>query len=500
MIKWGVSAMSHDAALAVYKDGAIVYASHGERYSRIKNDKNLHPDQIAEALEYGEPDEVNFYENTRLKKWRQFRAGQYKLLTKQSPRSYMRDFGIHAPVHQHRHHTTHAMYALRTKPFSPMLTDCLVIDSIGEFETVSWWQEINGSIEKRWSQSYPHSIGLWYSAMTQRLGLKPQEHEYILMGMAALGDANRFRQIITDDFFEKLPSRDDPNTVFKENLHRGCLWWRPDINSVTDYVDIAAAVQAIYTDILDGILQWIQTQSNAKHLALVGGCALNCVANTFAHHRYNRVWVPPNPGDAGSAIGAILATTPLLEPLEHAYLGTNIPGVYPITDIIHDLKTTGVAAVACGRAEFGPRALGHRSILADPRLPDIKDRVNAIKHREPFRPFSPMCLEEHVDSHFFKPTYNWTAPFMQFAIRCASPTTFPGIVHTDNTSRVQTVGRHLSYEERGPRRLLERWHGETGCPMLLNTSLNIKGEPLVNTVEDAARWTAEHGVKVHTGL
>jgi len=145
--------------------------------------------------------------------------------------------------------------------------------------------------------------------------------------------------------------------------------------------------------------------------------------------------------------------------------------------------------VASGRAEFGPRALGNRSILADPRGSDVKDLVNTIKHREAFRPFAPVILAEHAEEYF----EGRVGDFMQYVAKCKQPDLFPAIVHYDNTSRVQTVP---AGSEHGIRKLLERWYAETGCPMLLNTSLNIKGEPLVNTRQDAERWTKKYGVEV----
>ena len=497
MIKWGVSAMSHDAALAVYKDGEIVYASHSERYSRVKNDKELHPAQIAEALTYGDPDKVFFYENTTNKKRRQLVAKQYKLLIKQSPARYMRSLGIIAPVTLIDHHHSHAAYGYYTMPkFAD--ADVLVIDAIGEFDTMSWWNGDKGELTKIMSQKYPHSVGLWYSAMTQRLGLKPQEHEYILMGMAALGDPGRFYQLIKDDFFVSLPNANSFDVVFKSNLHRGCLRWRPELVSVSDYVDIAAAVQKIYEEILVGVLHYMSQRSYHDNVVIVGGCALNCVANSLAYNFYDDVWIPPNPGDAGSSVGAILADNAESCFMEDAYLGTDIAGDYPIQGILDDLHETGIAVVASGRAEFGPRALGHRSILADPRIPDIKDRVNKIKHREEFRPFSPMILEEFALVNFKLPDVDFTAPYMQYALPCLHPQLYPGVVHVDNTSRIQTVGHAYPHTPgRGPRKLLEAWNNQTGCPMLLNTSLNIKGEPLVNTREDAQRWAEKHSMKVN---
>jgi carbamoyltransferase len=491
MIKWGVSAMSHDAALAVFDGGQLVYASHGERYSRVKNDRDLHPAQIEEALAWGHPDEVFFYENHWAKRWRQLNAGQYRVAFKQTPASYLHDLGIRAPVHLAYHHESHAAFGAYTSNFDE--ADIIVIDSIGESETLTIWSyDRQRGMKKVARQTYPDSVGLWYSAMTQRLGLKPQEHEYILMGMAALGDPHRFYDLVRNDFIQAMPDRQSHKVTFKQNLHRGCRDWRPEIVNIADYVDIAAAVQRIYEEIFEGILEWTSHRSCADNVVIVGGCALNCVANTLAYKRYRNVWVPPNPGDAGSSVGAVLAYYPAPLQLDHAYLGTDIAGSYPVADVIQDLKTTGVSAVASGRAEFGPRALGHRSILADPRLPDVKDRVNAIKHREEFRPFAPMILEEHVGTYFQTPGPGWSAPYMQFAIPCRDPLAYPGIVHVDGSSRVQTVPKGNS----GARALLAQWYADTGCPMLLNTSLNIKGEPLVNTRDDAARWSAVHQLPV----
>lgn len=495
MIKWGWSGMSHDAALAVMDDDKVVYASHGERYSRIKNDKNLHQDQINEALEYGYPDKVYYYEKPWLKKCRQLQAGQTNLIFKQSPRNYLKQFGMNKWTHTTHHHHSHAAYGYYTSGFDN--ADILVIDSIGEYETLTYWQgSQKDGLKKITSQNYPHSVGLWYSAMTQRLGLKPQEHEYILMGMAASGDPNRFFDEIANDFFVQWPNKHNFNVVFKQNLHRGCQNWRPDLNTVQDIADIAAATQLIYEEIFFGLLEYTQGSGN-DNLVIVGGCALNCVANYEAYHKYKNVWVPPNPGDAGSSLGSILAHNPQQIDMPDVFLGTDIPGNYPIDEIINDLLTTGVSAVASGRAEFGPRALGNRSILADPRLPDIKDRINKIKQRESFRPFAPAVLEEYASQHFYTPHHNWEAPYMQYAVHTKTKS-YPGIMHIDHTSRVQTVGRTNNHNQQGFRDLLECWHKKTGCPMLLNTSLNIKGEPLVNSIKDAQRWTDKYGLTVRT--
>lgn len=198
----------------------------------------------------------------------------------------------------------------------------------------------------------------------------------------------------------------------------------------------------------------------------------------------------PNPGDAGSAIGSVLAHYNTRVDWHGPYLGFNIDKPYPVEELISKLKTTGIVGVANGPAEFGPRAFGNRSLLADPRMPDIKSRVNDIKKRQQFRPFAPAILEEFASQYFDGPV----SPYMQYTALCKFPKQFPAIVHKDGTSRVQTVS---ASDNSGFRKLLERWYQETGCPMLLNTSLNIKGKPMVNTWEDGQKFARYYNVKVY---
>jgi carbamoyltransferase len=488
-VVWGWTGMSHDASLAVYVNKRLVFAAHSERYSRIKNDKNLHQDLINEALEFGKPENVYFYENTFLKKTRQFYAKQYSLLTKESPTSHMRSFYPDAPKSiATAHHRSHAAAGFYTSPFSDAAV--LVVDSIGEWETISIWYGEDNNLKRIHKQNYPHSVGIWYSAMTQRIGLKPQEHEYILMGMAAIGDKDRLYKRIKRDFIEKMPTMDDGNVIFKRNCHRGCLDWALDLRTPQDYADIAAATQRIYEEIFQGLVRYTaQLLPKTRNIVIMGGCALNCKANSIAHKNFSQVWIMPNPGDAGSAIGAPLAHWDQHVRWPGPYLGHNIEGEYPVEQLIEELKNNRITAVAAGKAEFGPRSLGNRSILADPRGDDVKDLVNSIKQREAFRPFAPAILEEYAsdyfDGHF--------GPYMQYTSWCKDTKKFPAIIHYDGSSRVQTVNKR---DNPGFRKLLEDWYDETGCPMLLNTSLNIKGEPLVNTREDAERWSRKYGVKV----
>jgi len=222
----------------------------------------------------------------------------------------------------------------------------------------------------------------------------------------------------------------------------------------------------------------------------MGGCALNCAANDIAYKYFDGVWIMPNPGDAGSAIGSVLAYYNMRINWLGPYLGYNIQGEYPIQNVITELKASGICGVANGRAEYGPRALGNRSLLADPRGHDVKDRVNAIKRRQQFRPFAPVVLAEHAEEYFD----GAVGPYMQFTAICKRPDLYPAIVHADGTSRVQTV---TEKDNPGLRKLLEAWYAETGCPMLLNTSLNIKGKPMVNDRADAEEFEQLYGVKVY---
>jgi carbamoyltransferase len=200
----------------------------------------------------------------------------------------------------------------------------------------------------------------------------------------------------------------------------------------------------------------------------------------------------PNPGDAGSSLGAAALSHGGRLQWRDAFLGHNIPGSYPVKPLLDHLIDTKIVGVASGRAEFGPRALGNRSLLADPRGADIKDRVNEIKRRQRFRPFAPVIMAEVADQYFEMP-HGWSrSDYMQSVARCRRPDLYPAICHVDDTSRVQTVPRGSS----GIRELLEAWFVLTGCPMLLNTSLNIRGEPMVNDRSDADRFEQLYHVPV----
>tara|TARA_B100001564_G_scaffold357468_1_gene373766 strand:- start:70 stop:1422 length:1353 start_codon:yes stop_codon:yes gene_type:complete len=449
MIEWGTTFGSHDGALAVFQDDELVFASDAERWSRKKNDPVI-PDNLIKYAEdnWGEPDEVYFYEDHILKNQRRRFAGQVPQTNR-----------FKYPIRYCNHHLSHARYGYWTSPF----LDCtvLVIDAIGEWDTLTQWKVIDGNFTKQKSWRYPKSIGLFYSAMTQAAGWKPNEEEYILMGASAV----KKHKIENYNFVKELWNND-------ANFHTG-------ININFDKFEIASIAQEIYEEEFRKIIHEIEDDN----LVFVGGCALNVSANRFLK-KFN-TFIPCNPGDGGSAIGCVIDK----KMPANAYLGYEIPGEYPVTEIIEELKQNHMVGVAKGRAEFGPRALGNRSFLADPSLLDMKDKINQVKGREEFRPFAPMILKEDADIYFEN---GIPSPFMN-TIRKAKPETidkYPSIVHLDGTSRLQEV------TEEPHRTLLQEWKKETGCPMLLNTSLNVKGEPIVNTEEDAKNFETKTGVKV----
>ena len=472
MINWGVSAGYHDASLSVVKDGQIVFASHAERYSRHKNDKHLNAFLIDEALDYGEPDVVHWYENPILKATRRIYSGQKNIWT--NPKKYLSEHG-YTPrkMKWGNHHRSHMAAGYYTRPFEDCAT--LVIDAIGEWTTTSIWNN-NKLI---WKNTYPNSLGLFYSAFTDRIGLKANEDEYILMGMAAYGDKDRFKKEILELVRNQT------------KFHRGISWWRPELTE-KDYFDVAAAVQCVYEGELATLLHFTENLTQKRNLVFMGGCALNCLANRLIPVFFDEYWIMPNPGDAGSSLGAVLAGTKQRVNFDTPYLGHNIQGEYPSEEILEELDRYGIVGVANGRAEFGPRALGNRSLLADPRGEFMKSKVNAIKKRQEFRPFAPIIRERDAAKCFHVKS-GFTSPYMQEIVRCKDPEKYPAIVHKDGTSRVQTVNER---QHAGLYRLLTLWYQKTGCPMLLNTSLNIKGDPIVNDINDAKRFEKKYNVKV----
>jgi carbamoyltransferase len=479
----GISGGFHDAAAALIStQGDIIFAGHAERYSKQKNDAHIHPGLLAEFCDY-EIDTVAYYERPWLKQLRRLRSGEgidwNSITTGQVIRQQLGTWLQHPPRHtvSYSHHLSHAAAGFQTSAFEQATV--VVIDAIGEFDTATIYAaEYDGAgravYRRLWSQGYPRSIGLFYSAVTKRIGLHPMDEEYITMGMAAYGEPC---------YVEEL------GALLDHNLHTGI---DPDWLPGAANEDIAASAQAVTEQLIYTIMQRARDYRWSSNLVYQGGVALNCLANRNLGEYFENVWIMPCPGDSGSSVGAAALAYGGRINWHTAYLGQEIPGEYPVLACVDSLQHDRIVGVASGRAEFGPRALGNRSLLADPRGPDIKDQVNEIKRRQKFRPFAPVILAEHVDEFFDMPRGFSHSPYMQSVARCRRPDLYPAICHVDGTSRVQTVEADGS----GIRALLEAWHERTGCPMLLNTSLNIRGEPMVNDRADADRFQQLYKIKV----
>jgi carbamoyltransferase len=483
----GISAGFHDAGLSIIdKDGNIKFASHSERYSGVKHDKHLCYGIIEDALRHiNDNVELHYYERPWMKFLRQLRTGEKPKLSSLFVKDSLISRLGSGKLHTHNHHLSHAAAGFQTSPFEDATV--VVIDAIGEFDTITIWdahyQNGKAKYKKLWGKKYPNSIGLFYSAMTERVGLHPLDEEYILMGMAAYGTPRYYPHM-----YKQL--LDDSSTLdFKLNLHTGV---DSEFLKDADNMDIAASSQVLVEQLIQNVMTIAVRLGRSNNLVYGGGVALNCLANRLLGKHYENIWIMPNPGDAGSSIGAAALGFGKRLNWTNAYLGHNITGDYPVTNLLNSLLTDRIVGVASGRAEFGPRALGNRSLLADPRGHEIKDKVNEIKRRQKFRPFAPVILEEHVNDYFNMPRGWSDSRYMQVISTCRRPDIFPAIIHHDGTSRVQTVPNDGS----GIRRLLEAWYKETSCPLLLNTSLNIRGEPMVNNRDDADRFEKLYNVKV----
>ena len=472
MIILGINETSHDASVSMIKDGEIVFAGHAERYSKKKNDWYNNKDIILDALNYATPTHIAYYEKPQLKRSR--------LLIMGGLGEWKPNIPIDLPVKYFKHHYSHACAGYYTSKFTDAVI--VVLDSIGEYNTSTIWSAEGTKIKEVYNKNYPTSFGLFYSAFTQVIGLKPNEEEYIMMGMAAYGDADRYYHIV-NSYFSKHNKQ-------SYNFHKGILDWPYKIISDEDRFDIAAAVQKVYELRLLEFMRFARLKTGKTKLVFMGGCALNSKANTLLWDIFDDIWIMPNPGDSGSSLGAAAALYGKHLNWKHPYLGYDLGGKYPIKQILNSLINNKIAAVATGRAEYGPRALGNRSIFADPRDPNIKDKVNQIKKRELFRPFAPVILEEYA-SEWFDMTY--TSPYMQYTPKCLRPDLIPSVVHEDGTSRVQTVNEK---QHPGLHKLLIEWNKISGIPILLNTSLNIKGQPLLNDQNDIDVWQNTYNFKI----
>jgi carbamoyltransferase len=448
------------------------------------------------------------------------------------------------------HHLSHAASAFFCSPFDEAAI--LTIDGVGEWTTASIGVGRGTEIKLLREIRFPHSLGLLYSAFTAFLGFEVNEGEYKVMGMAPFGTPRYVDKVmklirLDDDggfelnmdyfsfhystnktfngkFVELFGAPRDPEMHFftPPSGYPSYFGRKPanydDLGKLNQhYADLAASIQAVTEDVMVRMAHEAYRQTGAKNLCMAGGVALNSVGNGKILRKtpFEQIYIQPAAGDGGGALGAALygyhsvLGQPRKLVMEHAHWGeehcvsqveaflreSNISyerfddDEKLIEQVVCALQKGKVVGWSQGRFEWGPRALGNRSILADPRRPDMKDIVNTkIKFREPYRPFAPSVLVERADEYFDldEPARHYPARFMLYVVDVKQDKQhlLPAITHVDGTGRLQTVHRDVS-----PRyyRLIECFGQATGVPVLLNTSFNLKGEPIVNTPREAFR-------------
>jgi carbamoyltransferase len=520
MFVLGVNAVFHDPAAALVADGVTVAAAEEERFSRRKHGKSpvafstweLPEQAIRACLEAGgitpaDLDAVAYSYDPDLapQPGPDITAGDWEglrtLYTRRAPQ-FLRTAlpGLDpAIVRWVPHHVAHAASAYLAAGFDPC--SVLVLDGRGERGSHLAGRAVGGRLEPLAAQALPHSLGLLYEELTAHLGFRRSSDEYKVMAMASHG---------RPAFLEELRDlvRADGSGGFRVepfDFARFAPPLAPEAGFATAHADLAASVQRRLEEVLLDLARWLHEQTGDRDLVMAGGVALNCVANSrlWREGPFERVWVQPAAGDAGTALGAALHTAVELgdtvAPMRSAALGRG----WEEHELATRLRTAGVAferprdlagAVADvlasdgvvawfqGRSEFGPRALGHRSLLADPRRAENLDRLNDIKGRESFRPVAPMVLTERAGEIFSGGPL--PSPYMLFTheVHSGWADRIPAVVHVDGTARVQTVDRE---EEPLVAAMLEAVAARTGVPVVVNTSLNTAGRPMVDDPRDA---------------
>lgn len=565
----GISAYYHDSAAAIIKDGEIIAATQEERFTRIKQDSSFPIKSIEYCLKEAgitpnKLDGVVYYEKPFVKferiletamayvpySLRSFINAMPVWLNKKLfiPREIDKHFEkqLVCPIYFTTHHEAHCASAFYPSPFEEAAIICL--DGVGEWDTTTWGIGNDNKIEIKQKIEFPHSIGMLYSAFTGFLGFKVNSGEYKVMGLAPYGEA-KYKNLIYDNlidvkedgsFWLNMEYFGYCNTDYMYTNKFSKLFGReprkPESPLTQNDMDIAASLQAVTEEIILKIANYVYNQTGIKNLCLAGGCALNCVSNgnILKNGKFENVWVQPASGDAGGALGAVLAVyyqalnnkrnTRLPDIQQGSLLGpkysdeeilqtlnkfnakykkyeTEEDVTKVIAKYISEGKSIGHFA---GRMEYGPRALGNRSILADPRNRNMQKNLNlAIKKRESFRPFAPSCLEEDVEK-FFNIKKGKKSPYMLLTqpisdnIKTeltqdeknykgidklkAYRSILPAITHVNYSARIQTVSKDVN---RRYWNIINEFKKLTDCSVIVNTSFNIRGEPIVNTPENA---------------
>lgn len=575
----GISAYYHDSAAAIIVDGEIIAAAHEERFTRIKHDSSF-PVNAAKyvldeaGIDYDQLDAIAFYDKPYLKFERLLETYhafapkglisflsaipvwiKEKLFMKKMLRKELGKLGKgNVPIYFPEHHLSHAASAFYPSPYQEAAI--LTIDGVGEWATCTICHGRGNQIEVLRELSFPHSIGLLYSAFTYYCGFKVNSGEYKLMGLAPYGNQHASQ---TKDFKNKIVQelvdvREDGSILMNMKYfgyatglkmahdHKweqlfGIPKRTSESELTQDYMNLALAIQQVTEDIVINLALTARKLTNSKHLVLAGGVALNCVANgkLLTKNVFDSIWIQPAAGDAGGSLGAAYTVwyigqeneriiSDSKDSMKGSYLGPEFTekdikklrnrynakfsyfeDFVELTQLIARILAEGkVVGWFQGRMEYGPRALGNRSILGDARNPDMQKKMNLkIKYREGFRPFAPSVLEQDIKDYF---QLDVPSPYMLLVVpvtedrRLAPPNGYenmtmydrlyylrsdiPAITHIDYSARVQSVCK-----ETNPRywQLINSFKQLTGYGLVVNTSFNVRGEPIVCSPDDGYR-------------
>ena len=552
MIVLGISCYYHDSGAALVRDGQLIAAAEEERFTRKKHDHDF----PARAVEYclraagvtiEQVDHIGFYEKplvkfdrileTILASW----PATYRQWLTAIPlwlghrlrigREIQQKLGTEKDILYCQHHLSHAASAFLVSPFEQAAI--ITADGVGEWSTTAWGVGSGTQIELRKELRFPHSVGLLFSAITAYLGFRVNDAEWKVMGLAPYGQPkyiDKFREVvdIRDDGSIRLDmsyfahDRSTERTISEKwESHFGLPQNGPEAPLTDFHRDIARSGQAIIEEIMVKMAAHVHRETGMDNLCMAGGVALNCVANwrILRETGFRNIFIQPAAGDSGGALGTAfyIANSVLHEPrrfqMNHALWGPefshdeikavldSVEAIYDIADSEEKLLESTARMIAVGkvvawfqgRMEFGPRALGARSLLADARDNNMKDTINAkVKFREAFRPFAPAVLREHAHEYFEMPK-DMDMPFMLLVpkVRPDKHAVIPAVTHQDGTGRVQTVT-----EEHNGRyyRLIRAFHRLTGVPVVINTSFNVRGEPIVCTPRDAYHTFVNTGI------
>jgi carbamoyltransferase len=548
----GISCYYHDAGAALVKDGQLVAAAEEERFNRQKHYSDFPKEAVAYCLrEAGitidDVDYIGFYEKplvkfnriieTILARWPLTYTSWVKsmpiwLMTKlRIGSTIQQELGTDKDIYYCQHHLAHAASAFLVSPFEE--SAIITADGVGEWTTTGWGVGKGTEIVIEKEIRFPHSVGLLFSAITAYLGFRVNDAEWKVMGLAPYGKpthVDKFREVvdIRDDGSFRLNMKYFSHTHSTEKMFNKRweeLFGRPQRPKETEldsfHEDIAHSGQKIVEEIMVKMAAHVHHETGMENICIAGGVGLNCVANwrILQESGFKNIYIQPAAGDSGGALGTAfyLYNSVLKQPREfvmsHAYWGpgfidAEIKQALDATEMQYrylDREEELLDATARmidegkvigwfqGRLEFGPRALGSRSLVADARNPKMKDIINAkVKFREAFRPFAPSVLKERAHEYFEMPP-GMDAPFMLLVpkVRPEMHQVLPAITHQDGSGRVQTV----TEEDNGRYyRLIKTFGERTGVPVVINTSFNVRGEPIVCTPRDAINTFVKTGI------